>query len=133
VIPNEWLGWLPEHAIIVDLAVDPYLPQHTPPTVRGVEGIPQGNLDQYIFAPDDPKWCATIPAGVPVQNRRRTVTCYSWPGIHPEACMEHYARQLSPFVKVLAEKGYDQLSLDGDYFERALYRGTIKSFLESTI
>lgn len=133
VVPNDWINWLPEHAVIVDLAVDPYLPDHDPPVVRGIEGIPQGNLDQYIFYPDDQNWCATIPEGVQTQFRRRTVTCYSWPGIHPEACMEHYAHQLSPFLKVLAEKGYDQLSLEGEFFERALYRGTIKYFLESTI
>jgi alanine dehydrogenase len=47
VVPNEWIGWLPEHAVIADLAVDPYLLECTPKIVRGVEGIPQGNLDQY--------------------------------------------------------------------------------------
>ena len=37
---------LPEHAVICDLVVDPYLLHERPPTVRGIEGIPQGNLDQ---------------------------------------------------------------------------------------
>ena len=62
VIPNAWLAWLPEHAVIVDLSVDPYLLDHNPPTVRGIEGIPQGNLDQYIFMPDDPEVGKNHPA-----------------------------------------------------------------------
>jgi alanine dehydrogenase len=129
VVPNEWIGWLPEHAVIVDLAVDPYTLDAVPPVVRGVEGIPQGNLDQYIFQPDDPNWDKTVPASVDSKNRRTTVTCYSWPGIHPEACMLHYAQQLEPFMEVLFEKGYDGLSMEGDYFERALYRASLKYFL----
>ncbi len=131
VVPNEWLAWLPEHAVITDLAVDPYTLDSTPPVVRGIEGIPQGNLDQYVFHPDDPKWENTIPSEIPTTNRRTVVSCYSWPGIHPDACMRHYARQLEPLFQVLFAKGYDDLSLSGDYFERALYRGTLKNWLES--
>lgn len=130
VVPNEWLAWLPEHAVVVDLAVDPYTLSAKPPVVRGVEGIPQGNLDQYIFYADDPNWEKTIPAEVNSKHRRTTVTCYSWPGVHPEACMLHYAQQLEPFIEVLFEKGYEGLSLDGEYFERALYRATLKYFLD---
>lgn len=133
VVPNAWLADLPEHAVIVDLAVDPYLPEADPPVVRGIEGIPQGNLDQYVFQPDDPTWCDTIPAQIPATNRRTTVSCYSWPGVHPEASMGHYARQLMPMMNILISKGYDQLSMEGSFFERALYRGTIKSFLESVV
>jgi alanine dehydrogenase len=131
VIPNEWIAWLPPHAVITDLAVDPYLLDSEPPVVRGVEGIPQGNLDQYIFHADDPKWCDKIPEGIPVSHRRTAVSCYSWPGIHPEACMEHYAAQISPIMEVFVEKGYEELSLGGSFFERALYRGTLKAHLES--
>jgi alanine dehydrogenase len=131
VVPNDWIAWLPEHAIIVDLAVDPYLPDNEPPVVRGIEGIPMGNLNQYIFHPADENWSEKIPAGVSTQNRRTTVSSYSWPGIHPEASMTHYARQLLPFMEVLVEKGYDGLSPEGGFFERALYRGTIKAYLEN--
>lgn len=131
VVPNAWIANLPDHAIIVDLSVDPYLPNNEPPIVRGIEGIPQGNLDKYIFDSDDPDWCQTIPDGTPTDHRRTTVTCYSWPGIHPQTAMEHYARQLKPLIKVLVEVGYHNLSLDGDFFERALYRGTLKYFLEN--
>jgi alanine dehydrogenase len=131
IVPNEWLRWLPEHAVIADLAVDPYTLDADPPVVRGVEGIPQGNLDQYIFMPDDPAWDRTVPEGVASQNRRAVVTCYSWPGIHPEACMRHYALQMEPLMNVLIAKGYDHLSLNGDYFERALYRATLKAWLQT--
>ncbi len=130
VVPNDWIAWLPEHAVIVDLAVDPYTLEADPPVVRGVEGIPQGNLDQYVFPADDPKWDKFILESIPSTNRRTTVTCYSWPGVHPEACMQHYARQLEPLVYHLFTKGYDGISIHGDYFERALYRGTLKAWIQ---
>jgi alanine dehydrogenase len=133
VVPNDWIAWLPEHAVVVDLAVDPYTLDANPPVVRGVEGIPQGNLDQYVFPADDPKWDSLVPASIPSKNRRTTVTCYSWPGVHPEACMQHYARQLEPLAYHLLKKGYDGISIDGDYFERALYRGTLKAFLQGEV
>lgn len=133
VVPNQWLAWLSEEAVVVDLAVDPYTPDADPPIVRGIEGIPQGNLDQYVFTADDPAWDQTVPADVPSENRRSVVSCYSWPGIHPEACMRHYAQQLEPLMKVLLEKGYDHLSMQGDYFERALYRATLKTWLQTSL
>jgi alanine dehydrogenase len=130
-VPNEWIAWLPEHAIITDLAVDPYTLDTKPPVVRGVEGIPQGNLDQYVFTPDDPNWDKTVPASVASRQRRTTVTCYSWPGIHPEACMTHYAQQLEPLMEPLLEKGYEALAEEGSYFERALYRATLRAHLRT--
>jgi alanine dehydrogenase len=129
VIPNEWIGWLPEHSVIVDLAVDPYTLDANPPVVRGIEGIPQGSLDQYVFPADDPKWDSLVPDSIPSKNRRTTVSCYSWPGVHPEACMTHYGKQLEPLMEVLVNKGYDGLSLNGTYFERALYRATLKAWM----
>lgn len=87
-------------------------------------------LCQYVFPVDDPKWDKLIPNSIPSKHRRTTVTCYSWPGVHPEACMAHYAQQLEPFIEVLFEKGYDGLSLEGTYFERALYRATLKAWLD---
>jgi alanine dehydrogenase len=126
VIPNAWIAWLPEHAVLADLSVDPYTLDSTPVVVRGIEGVPQGNLNQYVFEPHDPKWDETVPASIPSDHRRTAVTCYSWPGIHPEASMRHYGGQLIPLIQVLLEEGYDGLSLHGEYFERALYRGTLK-------
>ena len=132
VLPNEWIAWLPKHAVVVDLAVDPYTLDADPPVVRGIEGIPQGNLNQYIFPADDPKWDSLVPESISSKHRRTTVTCYSWPGVHPEACMFHYAQQLEPFIEVLFEKGYDGLSLEGTYFERALYRATLKAWMQES-
>ena len=130
VVPNDWIAWLPEHAVVVDLAVDPYTLDADPPVVRGLEGIPKGDLDQYVFTPDDPKWDNFVPKSIPSKHRRTTVTCYSWPGVHPEACMRHYARQLEPLMYHLFKKGYGGISINGDYFERALYRGTLKAWLQ---
>lgn len=131
VVPNSWLAWLPEHAVVTDLAVDPYTMDIDPPVVRGVEGIPQGNLDQYVFSPDDPDWDKTVPASIPSDNRRTVVSCYSWPGIHPEACMMHYAQQLEPLIRVLVNKCYEGLDPKGTYFERAMYRGSLANWLRS--
>jgi len=130
VVPNDWIAWLPEHAVIVDLAVDPYTLNANPPVVRGIQGIPQGNLDQYVFPSYDPKWDSLVPESIPSRHRRTAVTCYSWPGVHPEACMQHYARQLEPLLYHLFKKGYEGISISGDYFERALYRGTLKAWLQ---
>jgi alanine dehydrogenase len=130
VVPNSWIGWLPKHAVIADLAVDPYTLDTDPPVVRGVEGIPQGDLNQHVFYPDDPNWEKSVPDSIPSENRRCTVSCYSWPGIHPAACMVHYAQQLEPLMKALFDKGYDGLSMEGEYFERALYRATLRSWIQ---
>jgi len=131
IVPNHWIAWLPEHAVITDLSVDPYTFDRPNPVVRGIEGIPQGNLDHYIFTPDDPLWDEHVPTRVPSEQRRTVVSCYSWPGIHPEACMRHYAQQLMPLLEVLLRRGYDHLSNKGDYFERALYRASVHGWLKT--
>ena len=133
IIPNDWIAHMPEHAIIVDLAVDPYTLDSNPPVVKGIEGIPQGDLDKYVFYKDDPLWDLTVPASIQSKNRRKTITCYSWPGIHPESCMRHYGQQLLPLMRALFKKEYQSLSLDGRYFERALYRAKIDTFLKKSL
>jgi len=130
VIPNDWIDDLPEHAVIADLNVDPYLPEDDPPVVRAIEGIPRGDLDHFRFRPDDPDWNGTIPPSVSSRCRRAVVSCYSWPGIHPRECMEHYGRQLAPLVRTLIAVGYDRLSAEGDYYSRALLRGSLRFFCE---
>ena len=132
IVPNAWLAWLPAHAVIVDLAVDPYLLDGEPPVVRGIEGIPQGNLDQYIFHPDDPKWTAKIPESILCDVRRTSISCYSWPGIRPEECMKHYELQLKPLMQELLHVGYEGLADSHYHFGRALYRGSLDYFLKES-
>jgi alanine dehydrogenase len=129
LVRNAWLGRLPAHAVICDLVVDPYLLEADPPTVRGIEGIPQGNLDHYVFDVDDPAW-DDLPAGIPTGERRPVVSCYSWPGVHPKRCMELYGRQLAPLVETLIERGgFGRVRPDGSFHERALVRGSLRAWL----
>ncbi|HJR97704.1 MAG TPA: alanine dehydrogenase [Actinomycetota bacterium] len=129
VVPNAWLAYLPVHAVICDLVVDPYLLHEFPPTVRGIEGIPQGNLDRWTFAPDDPAW-NTVPEEVDRSQRRRVVSCYSWPGVHPHACMELYGRQLAPLLRELVRVGgAGQLTGCGEFHERALWRASLRAWV----
>lgn len=131
VIPNDWIGWMPEHAVLVDLSVDPYNFEIDPPEVKGIEGIPQGNLDQYVFVPTDPAY-ERIPASVSTKNRRHVVSCYSWPGIHPKECMELYGNQLRPIMRMLIEKGGVQnIRPKGFYFERAISRAMLSNWAGS--
>jgi alanine dehydrogenase len=129
IVPNAWLGFLPEHAVICDLAVDPYLLDNEPPIVRGIEGIPQGNLDQWEFAPDDPAWDG-LPPGIPTAERRTVVSCYSWPGVRPEPCMEAYGSQLTPLLKTLIwYGGLPAIGPGVSFHGRALWRGSLRRWL----
>jgi alanine dehydrogenase len=129
LFPNAWLGFLPAHAIICDLAVDPYLLDNEPPIVRGIEGIPQGNLDQWEFGPEDPAW-DRLPPGIPTAERRTVVSCYSWPGVQPEACMEAYGSQLSPLLKTLIwYGGLPAIGPDVSFHGRALWLGSLRHWL----
>ena len=131
LVPNDWIAFLPAHAVVCDLVVDPYVPTGVPPTVRSIEGIPRGDLDQWIYAPDDAGWSATIPPGIPQKHRRATVTCYSWPGIHPAECMKHYGHQLTPiFERLLERRGVDGLSQKGDAMDRVLWRASVRSWTD---
>jgi len=125
VIPNGWLAFLPDYAVILDLSVDPYDCSITPNEVKGVEGIPQGNLDQYIFPPDDPIY-EFLPPCVPSDVRRWVVSCYSWPGIHPADCMDLYGNQIRPLVRTILESnGVHNVSPFGNYFHRAISRAML--------
>ena len=128
VIPNTWIAYLPDHAVLLDLSVDPYDCTQSPPAVKSIEGIPQGSLDQYIFAPDDPAF-DTLPACVETTYRRTSVSCYSWPGIHPKDCMEVYGHQTFPLLRVLIEVGGPQnIDPKGPFFQRAIARAQLSKW-----
>lgn len=130
IIPNHYIQLMPNKAVLLDLSVDPYDFQSQPYEVKGIEGIPQGNLDQYVFAPDDPAW-EQLPSQVEATHRRWVVSCYSWPGIHPRACMLRYGNQLSPLLRRLANAGgVESIRPSGHYHDRALARGMLRFWPE---
>lgn len=131
IIPNEMIGLLPKHAIILDLSADPYDITKEPIQVKGIEGIPTGTLDKYVIEPNDDMY-NTIPEEVNSANRRVVVSCNAWPGVDPKDCMEIYGQQIAPILKVLIEKGPDLLDIESDsMYERALVRASLGYFLES--
>jgi alanine dehydrogenase len=125
VIPNDWIAAMPDHAVLLDLSVDPYDCNASPPFVKGIEGIPQGNLDQYVFTPNDPVYDKK-PECVKSTCRRHAVSCYSWPGVHPIQCMEVYGKQLAPIFRTLVEiGGIENIDPQGRFFERAIARSQL--------
>jgi len=132
VIPNRWLADMPAYAVLLDLSVDPYDFSVTPPIVKGIEGIPQGSLDQFVFSPDDPAY-EKLDASVSTEHRRVSLSCYSWPGLHPRECMEVYCAQLEPFLNVLLNRPADEWDAAGtSLYERALARAELSRWLESS-
>ncbi len=100
VVPNPWIAALPDDAVVLDLSSDPYLVEADPPMVKGIEGIPHGDLDRYVFPVDDPAWDQQPPA-IDTTNRRLALSCYAWPGIHPRRCMEVYGFQIEPLMTLV--------------------------------
>jgi alanine dehydrogenase len=125
VIRNDWIAYLPQHAVLLDLSVDPYDCSPETREVKGIEGVPQGNLDQFIFTPDDPAF-DRIPACVQTTHRRHSVSCYSWPGLHPRQCMEVYGHQIRPLLrKIIEQGGVQNIRSKGSFFERAMARAML--------
>ena len=114
------------YAVLLDLSVDPYeCSAEGVQMVKGIEGVPHGNMDQYIFSPEDPAWDA-LPPCVDVRSRRWAVSCYSWPGIHPAACMKVYGKQLEPVFQVILESGgVEKIQPEGSFFHRAVIRALL--------
>jgi alanine dehydrogenase len=125
VIPNRWLAALPHEAVILDLSSDPYLPEADPPMVKGIEGVPQGDLDRYVFPVDHPAWDAQ-PSSIDTTNRRLALSCYAWPGIHPRRCMEVYGSQIEPLMTIVLTtpmEAWDERN--GPHDVRAAARGAL--------
>ncbi len=120
IIPNEWISYLPEHAVIVDISADDYDTSIQPIQVKGIEGIPTGCLDKYVFDVDDPIY-ELIPESVSTEHRRKVVSCNAWPGVNACYCLNKYEKQLLPFIYLLSNKN-EFLESSADVFERALYR-----------
>ena len=131
IIPNDWIGVMRPYAVLLDLSVDPYeCTEAGLQIVKGIEGVPHGNLDQYVFAPDDPAF-NQLPECVDTRNRRWSVSCYSWPGIHPKVCMENYGKQLDPlFENIILAGGVQNITSDGNFFHRALSRAMLSNWGE---
>jgi alanine dehydrogenase len=125
VIPNRWIAALPEDAVILDLAADPYDFSVAPPVVKGIEGIPHGNLDRYLFPPDDAAYDSLDPR-VDAANRRLALSCYSWPGIDPLSSMRVYGEQVEPILQLLLERPVEAWDdADGSHEERAVARAEV--------
>ena len=99
-IPNAWLGVMPEHAVLLDLAADPYDLTTDPPGIKGIEGVPHGSLSQYVFGPDDPAW-GSVGSAVDVRVRRVSLSCDAWPGARPRDSMERYGEQVEAVMEVV--------------------------------
>ncbi len=128
IIPNAWIAGMPEHAVLLDLSVDPYDYSQDPPFVKGIEGMPSGNLDQYVFDPDDPVY-DHLAKLTDTTHRRTAVSCYSWPGVYPRECMRLYGRQLHPLMRNLIDAGgVAAISLQGRFFQRALARAKLSNW-----
>ncbi len=128
IIDNELLANLPEHSVILDLSVDPYLQDVQPIQVKAIEGIPTGTLDKYTFQPADKEY-DDIPPSVSTENRRTVVGCNAWPGIKPKACMALYGTQLKPIIKLLIRNSKEDFKENhDDFFNRAIFRSTIQFY-----
>lgn len=129
IVPNPWIAALPEDAVILDLAVDPYDFRVDPPRTKGIEGIPHGNLDRYVFPVDHPAW-DELDHGIDTRERRLALSCYAWPGIDPVDCMQVYGRQIEPVLAVALRKAVEDLDpASPEPYERAVARADLRRWL----
>lgn len=129
IVPNPWIAALPADSVILDLAVDPYDFTVEPPRTKGIEGVPHGNLDRYVFPVDDPAW-DELDHGIDTRQRRLALSCYAWPGIEPVDCMRVYGRQIEPVVGVALRVPVDRLDVESaDPQERAVAHAELGRWL----
>jgi len=126
VIKNEMLAYLPKYSIILDITADRYDSEQ----VKPIEGTVLGNLESCIIYPDDKRYDA-LPEGVNSANRRTTVSCDAWPGTTPMESIKFYEVLIKDYLNVLMSKKLSNIDINSNnYFERALYRGTLNHFLK---
>jgi len=131
VIPNEWIATMPPDAVLLDLSADTYDFAVRPPKVKGIEGIPEGNLDQWVFHEDDPAY-DRLDSRVKTANRRLALSCYAWPGLNPRECMDTYGSQLEPVVGlILADPAKRWEPEGGSYEQRAVARAEVTTWLST--
>ena len=130
ILTNEQLGYLPENAIILDISADHYDTSVTPILVKAFEGIIKGTYDKRVIYTDDPEY-DEVPEGVSTANRRITVSCDAWPSIHPHKSIVYYEGIMRNYMDLLLGRDTETLDVNSNnFFERSLYRGTIKYFDE---
>jgi len=131
VVPNAWLSALPDDAVILDLACDPYDLSATPPVVKGIEGVPHGSLDRFVFPADDEAWNHLDPR-IETTNRRLALSCYSWPGLDPVGSMRTYGEQLEPLLAIVVEKPAGEWGgASGSQLEHALDRAEVSTWMRA--
>ena len=129
VVPNEWIAALAPDAVVLDLAADPYELDAVPPLVKGIEGIPHGDLDRWVFPVEDPAWDRLDPR-IDATHRRLALSCYSWPGLDPVESMRTYGAQIELILRVILEKPPVSWDLDGpDHEERAVARAEVSRWM----
>ncbi|HXY71464.1 MAG TPA: hypothetical protein VEM41_02880 [Actinomycetota bacterium] len=129
VVPNDWIEVMPPDAVLLDLSADTYDFSVRPPKIKGIEGIPEGNLDQWVFHENDPAYGRLDPR-VRSVNRRLALSCYAWPGLKPLQCMETYGSQLEPVVElILADPAAAWDPTSGSYEQRAVARAEVRTWL----
>jgi alanine dehydrogenase len=131
VVPNVWLSALPADGVLLDLACDPYDLAATPPVVKGIEGVPHGSLDRYVFPADDDAWDRIDPR-IDTRNRRVALSCYSWPGLEPIESMRTYGEQLEPILAIVLAKPTEEWGAEGaSQFEHALARAEVSTWIRT--
>ena len=111
------------------LSVDPYDFSVDPPRTKGIEGVPHGDLDRYIFPIDHPAW-DELDRCVDTRQRRLALSCYAWPGIDPLDCMRVYGRQVESVLSVVLRRPTEKLDVESDdVIERAVARAEIGRWL----
>ncbi|QEK10938.1 alanine dehydrogenase [Crassaminicella thermophila] len=129
IVPNEYLKFLKEDAIILDLTADPYDTSVDPMQVKAIEGLPHGDLEKYVFEVDAQEY-NDIPSEVCTKNRRVTISCSGWPGTLPKESMMVYEKKLLPFIDVLLRNDKEISIKSNNKYGRALYRGSLDYFLK---